>query len=237
MKPILTILFLLHFIALWATEFTTDTIIINSSVLNETRTILIFKPSGLELNDTVDFVYLLDGEFSTSRYCKIACEQFEKPIIGVGIVNTNRNRDMLPVKESCKFLNFIVKELITEIENGFMVDQRILFGHSFAGGFTLYAMIEKSGLFDKYIASSPTPIMNYVDSAIYKQLDKNLGKRIKFYYSYGSNDMKQVKKWGRILSYNLANLDLSFIDWKNEIFEGQNHNTCDVISLINGLKR
>jgi len=236
MRPLLTLLFLLYSIALWATGFSTDTVKVSSTVLNETRTILIFKPTGLKPTDSVDVVYLLDGEFSKYRYERIAGEQFEKPIIGIGIINTNRNRDLLPVKEPEKFLNFIEKELITAIETGNPVRQRILFGHSFAGGFTIYSMIKKPGLFDKYIASSSIPIMNFVDDAIYRQMDKNLEKHIKFYFSYGSNDMKQVKKWGEILNRNLIGLNFNHMKWKNEVLQGKNHNTSDVISLINGLK-
>ena len=121
------------------------------------------------------------------------------------------------------------------MEADFLISQRILFGHSFAGGFTVYALINHPGLFDKYIASSPTPIMEMIDPEIYNQLDAKLGKPIKFYISYGSKDMNQVKKWSGKLTENLQLLKLTNINWKAEIFEGENHNTSDLHSL-NGLK-
>jgi hypothetical protein len=143
---------------------------------------------------------------------------------------------MLPVNQPDKFLDFIDKELIPTIENDYKVKKRILFGHSFAGGFVINSMIQSPGLFDQYIASSPSPIMDFIDPNIYEQLDKKLSTDIDFYFSYGSKDMKQVRKWAFRLNENLTNIKLHRIDWKNEIYDGKNHNNCDLISLINGLK-
>ncbi|KPK82155.1 MAG: hypothetical protein AMS27_14845 [Bacteroides sp. SM23_62_1] len=96
-------------------------------------------------------------------------------------------------------------------------------------------MINKPGLFDKYIASSPTPIMSLIDSDIYLQLDNQLASDIKFYISYGSKDMKQVKRCASRLIENLSNIQTNRFHWKNEIFYGKNHNTSDRMSIISGL--
>jgi hypothetical protein len=222
-------------IFLKAAEYKADTIIIQSHELNESRTILIFTPLGLQKTDTISILYMLDGEFSKYRFDKITEEQNHKHLIGVGIVNTNRNRDILPGKEPMNFLNFIEKELIPRIEEGYLINERILFGHSFAGGFTIFSMLKKPGLFDTYIASSPTPIMEMIDTSHYGQLDNELMCEIKFYFSYGSNDLKQVKKWGSKLYENLETQKFNRIVWKNEIYNGENHNSSDIISLKKGL--
>ncbi len=216
-------------------DFTVDTVKIHSKFLNEDRLVIIYKPVSLNA-DSVTIIYLLDGEFSSYRYDLISKEKLKTPVIGIGIVNTNRNRDMLPAKQPGLFLNFIAEELMPKVEEGFRIKQRILFGHSFAGGFTVYALINHPGLFDKYISSSPTPIMEMIEPEIYIQLDAKLGKPIRFYISYGSKDMGQVKKWSGKLADNLQLLNLTHINWKAEIFEGENHNTCDLLSLKNGLK-
>jgi hypothetical protein len=143
---------------------------------------------------------------------------------------------MLPAKQPETCLQFITREVMPEVEADFRINQRILFGHSFAGGFTIYAMINKPGLFDKYIASSPTPIMEMIAPEIYNQLDAKLVKPIKFYIGTGSKDMGQVKKWNGKLAENMQLLKLNHIDWKTEIFEGENHDTSDLHSLKNGLK-
>lgn len=232
----MTILTFFCSLSVLATNYQIDTICINSKILNETRTILIFKPIGIQKTDSVSLIYMLDGERAKQRLNKIADGQFKIPLIAIGIVNTNRSRDMLPVNEPEKFLDFIESELIPRIEIDYSINQRILFGHSFAGGFTIYSMISKVGLFDKYLASSPTPIMKMVDPLIYKQLDEKLRKNIEFFFSYGSNDMKQVKKWAGKLNKNLSGLTLMHINWRNEIYKGENHNSSDKISIIEGLK-
>ena len=223
-------------VALFAGDFTVDTVKIHSNILNEDRLIIIYKPVDLNPADSVTIIYLLDGEFSLYRYDLISNEKLNHPVVGIGIVNTNRNRDMLPAKQPELFLKFISDEVMPKVEEGFQINHRILFGHSFGGGFTVYALINRPGLFDKYIASSPTPIMKMIDTEIYNQLDVKPGKQIEFYFSYGSKDMNQVKKWSRKLTENLNLLKLTNIKWKAEIFEGENHNTSDLHSLKNGLE-
>lgn len=223
-------------VSVFAGDFTVDTVKMHSTILNEDRLIYIYKPANLNQADSVTFIYLLDGEFPSYRYDLISKKKLNEAVVGIGIVNTNRNRDMLPAKQPGPFLKFIAEELMPEIEAGFRINQRILSGHSFAGGFTIYAMINHPGLFDKYIASSPTPIMEMIDPEIYNQLDAKLEKQIKFYIGYGSKDMGQVKKWSGKLIDNLQLLNLSNILWKAEVFEGENHNTSDLFSLKNGLK-
>ena len=235
MRFLITFILLCCSVSLIAGDFAVDTVKIHSNILNEDRFIIIYKPVSLNTVDSVTFIYLLDGEFSSYRYDLISKEKLIHPVVGIGIVNTNRNRDMLPAKQPGPFLKFIEEEVMSKVEGDFLINQRILFGHSFAGGFTVYAMINRPGLFDKYIASSPTPIMEMIEPEFYNQLNTKLGKPIKFYISYGSKDMNQVKKWSGKLTENLQLLKLTNINWKSEIFEGENHNTSDLLSLKNGL--
>lgn len=214
-------------------NYTVDTVILGSKVLNEKREIIIYKPIKFEKEDSVVVIYILDGEYSIYRINSIAKEQFDKPVIGIGVVNTDRRRDMLPDNQPDKFLEFINSELIPEIETEFLIDQRILFGHSNAGGFTVYSMINEPTLFDKYIASSPTPITNIMDDNVYKQLESN---NIKFYFSYGSKDKKRVKEWSKGLHDDLQKIKFDHFEWKNEIYEGEDHNSSASISLIKGLQ-
>jgi len=216
-------------------SFSTDTITLHSEIFSENWTILIFRPEGITSSDTVSVLFMPDGEFSAFRFGQIdslkGCQ-----IIGVGIVNTNRRRDLLPVNQADRFSDFIEKELIPKIEGRFTVQKRILFGHSFGGAFTLYIMINKPGLFDLYIASSPTPIMNLVDTTLYLQLDNELTTDINLFLSYGSRDMRQVKKWTARFIRNLSSTDLHRIHWTDRVFEGENHNTSDSKAIQNVVK-
>ncbi|MFC2129270.1 alpha/beta hydrolase [Bacteroidota bacterium] len=206
-------------------QYCTDTINVDSEILNETRSILIFHPERMKANVACDLLYMLDGEWAESRFALLEEGQETNPLIAIGIINTNRNRDMLPLKEAERFMDFIELELIPLLEEKFMVKNRILYGHSFAGGFTINVMLKKPGLFDKYIASSPTPIMTFIDPQVYIDLDHHLNKEVKLYFSYGSRDMRQVKKWAAKLHSSLHILEFEHLKWENEILEGMNHNT------------
>ena len=219
-----------------AENYTVDTLIIHSSVLNEEREILIYKPLEFKQDDSASVIYLLDGEHAVYHINRLAKEQLDKAVIGIGVVHTNRRRDMIPGNQPDKFLEFISGELVSEIETKFLIDQRILFGHSNAGGFVVYSMINAPSLFDKYIASSPTPIADMIDAEIYTQLDSKINTEMKFYFSYGSEDKNRVKKWSERLYDNLQKKKFDNFDWKNEIYEGENHNSSASISLIKGLR-
>lgn len=236
MKYLLILVILIGLQIASANEYSFDTLNINSEILQEERTILLFTPLDLQHSDSVTLIYLPEGEYSEYRYKKILDEQFENPVVGIGIMNTDRRREMLPFKEAENFLKFISTELIPSIENDFIVCSTVLFGHSFGGCFTLYAMQNIPNLFDKYIASSPTPIMDMVDVSLFEEVDKSLDEEIKLYFSYGSKDMKQVRKWSEVLYNNIKDTDFEHLKWKHDIYQGENHNSCDIISLIKGIK-
>lgn len=56
------------------------------------------------------------------------------------------------------FLAFVQRELKPDIESRFPVDRtsETLFGHSYGGLFTLYALVNDPALFDHYVAASPS---------------------------------------------------------------------------------
>lgn len=221
--------------ALHGNSFSTDTILIESEILNETRSILIFRPEGVKSNVASDLIYMLDGERAEARFALWEDDQEARPLVGIGIINTNRNRDLLPLKEAERFMDFIELELIPLIEIELKVRERILFGHSFAGGFTINTMLKRPGLFDKYIASSPTPIMDFIDPQKYKDLDQQLDQEVSFYFSYGSRDMRQVKKWAGKLHLSLDIVEFENLKWENEILIGMNHTSCVPAAFTMGL--
>jgi hypothetical protein len=214
-----------------------DTIQLVSQILNENRSMIIYKPLNISKSDSVQCIYFLDGEHAGYRYQRLK-EHYHDSIsdlIGVGIVNTDRRRDMLDINGADKFLDFITTELIPAIEKSSHVKTKILYGHSFAGAFTVYAMLNKPAYFDYYIASSPTPIMNLIDKEKYLQMDNISKYKIVFYHSYGSKDIGQVRKWSKKLNDNLTGLQFKHLDYRFTIFEGKNHNNSDIAALLNGL--
>ena len=114
-------------------------------------------------------LYLLDGGINSvlegvSAMNKLRGDKFIPEMIVVAIVNTDRDRDMMPlstkqysvpVAGAEKFLSFIGDELIPRIENKYRTNQqRILCGKSLSGLFTLYALLTKPQLFESYIGRS-----------------------------------------------------------------------------------
>ena len=218
-------------------NYSIDTINVKSEVLKENRSIIIYRPLNISRTDSVKYIYLIDGENSHYRFQSIK-ERFKDTIsnlVGVGIINTDRRRDLLYVKGADKFLDFVTSELIPVVEKDYRTQKRILYGHSFGGGFTLYSMINKPNYFNYYIVSSPTPIMDLIKKENYQQIDSVCKSRIAFYLSYGSKDMGQVKKWSQRLKDNLTGLKYNNLDWRFNIFEGKDHNNSDIAALINGL--
>lgn len=85
-------------------------------------------------------------------------------MIVVGILNTDRDRDITPFKVEQRvtsgggdaFIDFIASELIPHVEDRYRCAPfRIFFGCSSAGTFTLYTLFSRPELFDAYISSRP----------------------------------------------------------------------------------
>ena len=152
---------------------------INSAVLGEERTILVRVPPGYETNKLrYPVLYMTDGNahigHTSSTVEFLARNGRMSELIVVGIINTDRTRDLSPthVKTTVaggnsalqfptsggadKFLKFIETELIPEIEKRYRVHQyRILAGHSLGGLFTIHTMVSRPELFNSYVAVSP----------------------------------------------------------------------------------
>jgi len=216
-----------------------DTIQIKSEILKENRNIIIFKPLHFLKTDSVKFLYILDGETSNYKF-QILKEHFRDTIlniVGIGIINTDRRRDLLYINAANKFLDFITSELIPLVEMDSKVKTRILYGHSFAAAFATYSMINKPNYFDCYIASSPTPIMALIKKNNFEKIDSLSKAKIQFFFSYGSKDMRQVRKWSQKLRNNLSAIRFTKLDWRFQIFEGRNHNNSDIPALIQAVSQ
>jgi len=149
-----------------------------SAVLGEERVILVRTPAGYETNKlNYPVLYMTDGDAHmghTASTIEFLTQNGRIPdLIVVGITNTDRTRDLTPVRSSNKnaagelqfptsggadnFLKFIETELIPEIEKQYRVQPyRILAGHSLGGLFAIHTMISKPGVFNSYIAVSPS---------------------------------------------------------------------------------
>jgi uncharacterized protein len=154
------------------------TLTLKSAVLGEDRIVLVRTPVGYETNKvSYPVLYMTDGDahmgHTASTIEFLTRNGRISDLIVVGVTNTDRTRDLTPVKSTNKnpagelqfptsggadkFLRFFETELIPEIEKQYRVQPyRILAGHSLGGLFAIHAMISKPGLFNAYVAVSPS---------------------------------------------------------------------------------
>ena len=156
---------------------------INSNILQENRTLLIYTPAtaskGMNSTTRYPVMYLLDGEaffYSFTGMVQYLSGIGKMPeMIVVGIKNTDRNRDLTPThwkywsdgeKDEIalgnsgggeKFLSFIQNEVIPHIESTYpTAPYRMFVGHSLGGLTVLNALANHPTLFKSYVAIDPT---------------------------------------------------------------------------------
>lgn len=151
---------------------------IKSTVLGEDRVILVRTPVGYEANNVkYPVLYMTDGDAHmghTAATIEFLTQNGRiSDLIVVGVTNTDRTRDLTPAKSTDRnpggqlrfptsggadnFLKFFETELIPEIEKDYRTQPyRIFAGHSLGGLFAIHSMITKPGLFNSYVAVSPS---------------------------------------------------------------------------------
>ncbi len=167
---------------------------LNSKILNEERTIWVHLPINYHPEKHYPVAYLLDASvqfystiglinhFSYSNMNTLCPE-----MIVVGILNTDRTRDLTPYKPDPvdpmmppqfiegsgggdNFLSFLEKELIPYVESKYSTaPYRLFIGHSFGGLTVLNTFLHHPKLFDAYIALDPTA--NWVKGRILKEFE------------------------------------------------------------------
>ena len=136
-----------------------------SKFLNEHRTVWIYNPSSGHANqpnhERYPALYLLDAEqhfHSTVGMIRQMNGRWPNMIV-VGIVNTNRDRDLKPSidRDANPFMNYIEKELIPFIESRYpTAPYRVFSGHSLGGLTVVHTLLQKTTLFNAYIAIDPS---------------------------------------------------------------------------------
>lgn len=175
---------------------------LHSEVMDEDRTMLISLPDDYDKTaESYPVLYVLDGGIKAMIEAKAAVQMSKysycPDMIIVAVENTVRNRDMLPgTDDAPKFLSFITEELFSYMKNTYRVDenQRILYGGSNAGLFTVFSLLDNPDNFSSYIASSPTIChrKGLMMDKLKKLIDKNVPVNKYLYIIYGDIDFPQV---------------------------------------------
>lgn len=211
-----------------------DSFIINSKVVNESRKINVWTPPAYAQSlDSFTVIYLLDGGLKEDfphiieTIAQLVENKEIPPVVVVGIENTFRRRDMTgytdvdsdkkiapEVGGSGNFRMFIEKELFFEIKNRYKVsNKKAILGESLAGLFIIETFLVRPTLFDYYIAMDPSLWWN--DHFLVKNSEINfpnsLPQKIKLWFA-GSNE-KIISDHTKELSSVLKKKKIKNLKW------------------------
>ena len=239
---------------------TVKTFALKSTVLGEERVVLIRTPAGYETNKlSYPVLYMTDGDGHmghTASTIDFLTNNGRIPdLIVVGVTNTDRTRDLSPVKSTAKnaagelqaptsggadnFLKFFETELIPQIEKDYRVQPyRILAGHSLGGLFAVHAMITRPGLFNSYIAVSPS--LQWENAEALKRVEDFLNKqkemRVTLYTSLG-NEPGAIRDSFDKFREILAKTNIKGFDWQAEKMTDEDHGSVVLRSHYFGLRK
>ncbi len=169
---------------------------IHSNILNEDREYWVYVPDDYEKDgfEQVSYpvLYLLDGDrnflsaVATVNDLSRGLYQYMPRTIIVGILNTERTRDLTPSKSFVlyhgdsihtnsggaeAFHQFLTTELRNHIDSTCRTNQyNMLMGHSFGGLFTVNTLLEHPQSFQAYMAHDPS--LWWDDGLLLKKADE-----------------------------------------------------------------
>lgn len=173
-------------------------------------------------------------------------------MIVVGIINTDRTRDLTPTKATGtiaaqfataggadNFLKFIETELIPEIEKSYRVQPyRVLAGHSLGGLFAIHALITRPELFNSYVAVSPS--LQWSDEATLKRAEEFFKTRKELratlFTSLG-NEPGDIGKTFEEFKQLLAKNQVKDFEWQAEQMTDEDHGSVVLRSHYFGLRK
>jgi predicted alpha/beta superfamily hydrolase len=154
-----------------------ETLTIQSKYVDELRTINIWTPDNYQTSqDSFPVMYMADGGVKedfphiANTLSKLVRENKIKPLILVGIENTQRRRDLTGYTEvekdkeiapivggSEKFRSFIREELFPKINSKYRTTaEKSIIGESASGLFVMETFFLYPDMFDTYIAFDPS---------------------------------------------------------------------------------
>lgn len=233
---------------------------LKSAVLGEDRVVLVRTPAGYETNKlSYPVLYMTDGDAHmghTASTIEFLTQNGRIPdLIVVGVTNTDRTRDLTPAKSTDKdaagnlrfptsggadnFLKFFETELIPQIEKDYRVQPyRILAGHSLGGLFAIHAMITKPGLFNSYIAVSPSLQWEHDEALKRAETYLNNQKELKvsLFVSIGNEPGAIGADFDRFKEV-LSKTNIKDFEWQAERMADEDHGSVVLRSHYLGLRK
>lgn len=251
---------------------TGKTYTIQSKVLNEDRKIQVYLPAGYNEaqypNQQYPVIYLLDGE-SNFNYLTAYLDKLSRypypsipEMIIVGVINTNRTRDLTPTKVSSEemsteqakkikgenggndaFFKFLKEEVFTYVDTNYRtLDYKILIGHSFGGITALNNLLNYTDMFNAYIVHDPSIwcdnkviLREYTDG-----IKQDFKHRRLFLTQVGESENKDhlsdhysaIKEFDTLLSKHTP----ATLSYKYVAYEGEDHGSIPLKGNLDGLR-
>lgn len=224
---------------------------IYSKILEQKRQYSIQLPADYNtVNTKYPLVFLFDGHSPalssmTGGLLRYMSEySFTMPqVILVNVYQVERNKELLPSQNAKKFLAFMVKELLPEIQKKYRTcGFHLLLGHSNGGQFATYAQLQYPDIFQAVIAASPS--MTEKNTSWYlNRFDSLLTSRKDLYLTYMTT-MGTEGKSDSTFSYYTKAAEKQFSEknypgfkWSNNNLPGYRHMETPALSWYQALTR
>jgi len=220
--------------------------LIQSTILNESRTLNIYLPEGYSVDSaqTYPVIYLLDGSADEDfihiaglvQFCNFEWVNSLPKSIIVGISNVDRKRDFTfpttiePDKidypttgGSEKFIDFIAKELQPYIDKNYKTNSsKMLVGQSLGGLLATEILFKKNNLFSQYIIVSPS--LWWDNGSLFQYTPTKFETNISIHVSVGKEE-KQMIQQAKQLAKELMKLKSEKAKIAFEYLDDKNHGT------------
>ncbi len=227
-------------------------ITLHSSIMNEDRTLWIYTPdTTLTSSGRYPVIYLLDGDsyfLSTSGTMQfLSGNNKMPPMIVVGILNTNRTRDLTPLPADTaspgsggadRFLQCITTEVMPYVESHYHTAPfRVLIGHSFGGIFALNAFLREPTKFNAYIIISPSLWWGHDTLVAQTRTFLKSAPKVRtfIYETIGDEGPRMVTPSLELKNVIEANRTEG-LDWTIRLMENEDHGTIVLRTIYDGLE-
>ncbi|MDR2083597.1 MAG: hypothetical protein LBP67_01205 [Bacteroidales bacterium] len=223
-----------------------ETFTIKSEQVGEVRTINVWTPADYKTNpNSLPVMYMADGGINedfphiANTLSELIEQKKIKPIILVGIENTQRRRDLTGFTEvaedkeiapvvggSEKFRAFIKEELFPEINKRYRItNEKSIIGESASGLFVMETFFLTPEMFDNYIAFDPSLWWNnhYLVRTAKEHLEKFPASKKRIWFA-GSNT-EGISCFTKELANIFKTENLTNIQWKYSDEPKEEHNT------------
>ena len=237
----------------------------HSEVLDEVREIWVYLPKGYESGTgNYPVIYVLDGHLAFIYTAGLLRQLRSKSVpnsILIGLVGTDRRRDYTPPSEvqseindyptsggADNFIKMLEEDLFPFVNNHFRTTEfKTIIGGSLGGLFVIYALATKPDLFNAYLSFSPSlwwnnqKVVDYFEKSLIAKPDM----KALLYMTMGAEGtaIGEMKRFGVGMMGGLMKLvgileseSPMNIRWGYKIHPDESHNSCGIISTIEGFE-